>query len=221
MAPVSNIRSCNHRRPEAEYGLPLKKRPMSQSNAIAPSGRKAILKMLEGLRSRDPFQREQSREQLFLSGHEVVIPLIRQLKSPSDRMRWEVAKTLGCIGGADAAAALAEALDDENHDVRWVAAEALIRHDERGLEQTLITLLTKANSIWVRESAHHVLSHFANQKSGRYLRPLLRLFGGFEPAVTIPPAALATLRELRQRISGELPPQCHLVITGSSTSATL
>ena len=60
--------------------------------------------------------------------------------------------------------------------------------------------LTKAGSIGVQKKPHHVLSEFAKRSSGDFLKPLLKKFDAFEPAVAIPPAALRTLHELQLRV---------------------
>ncbi|MCC7084261.1 MAG: HEAT repeat domain-containing protein [Pirellulales bacterium] len=158
-----------------------------------------IPKLLESLKSDDPVVRRDARESLVSVGLEAVIPLIHQLKSPLEQVRWEAAKALGAIGDESAANTLADALDDEISDVRWVAARALVDLGREGLKQTLIALLTNAASVGVRDGAGHVVSHFAQYVSGYFLKPLLPLFHGFEPAVTIPPAALRCLHELQQR----------------------
>jgi hypothetical protein len=80
-----------------------------------------------------------------------------------------------------------------------VAAEALTALGQDGLKQVLIALLTRANSIWLQKSAHHVLAQLVDRKSGHFLKPLLQKFNAFEPAVAIPPAALRALHELQEQ----------------------
>ncbi|HTQ40401.1 MAG TPA: HEAT repeat domain-containing protein [Pirellulales bacterium] len=176
----------------------------------------AVEKVLEGsppdiqdlfvaLRSDNPLERERARNKLTILGREAIVPLIRELKSPIVHARWEAAKALSQIRDVNAANALAEVMDDENHDVRWVASQGLVRLGAKGLEQTLLALLSHGNSIWVRDSAHHVLSHFAHRMGGEYLLPLLALFNGFEPAVSVPPAALTALHTLQKHNNSAAP----------------
>ena len=160
---------------------------------------KQILKLVETLGSTSPTERERARKRLVAAGHVAVIPLLHQLKVPSDRMCWEAAKALSAIKDPASATALAETLDHTSHDVRWLAAEGLIALGSEGLKQTLVALLTKAKSNEVREGAHHVISHFAHRMSGKFLIPLLKRFDDFEPAVMVPPAALDALHELQNR----------------------
>ena len=156
--------------------------------------------LADALGSSDPAERERTREALVAAGHAAIIPLLIKLYSPIDHVCWEAAKALCAIKDPAAADALVEVLDHENDEVRWVAAQALIALGPEGLKQTLYALLTKAHSIDVRKGAHHVVAHFAQRMSGSFLKPLLASFGGFEPAVEIPLAALNALHELQQQI---------------------
>lgn len=158
-----------------------------------------ILKLVETLGSTSPIERERARKRLVAAGHEAVIPLLHKLKAPSEHVCWEAAKALSEIKDPASANALAETLDHASHDVRWLAAEGLIAVGSEGLKQTLIALLTKADSNGVRKGAHHVISHFAHRMSGEFLLPLLKLFDDFEPAVIVPLAALDALHKLQNR----------------------
>jgi HEAT repeat protein len=167
----------------------------------SPEIRAGLASLGAALGSTDPIIREKSRIDLVATGSEAVVPLVQKLKDPVDRVCSEAAKTLGVIGDPAAASALAETLDHPNHDVRWVAAEALVALDRDGLKQVLILLLTRANSVGVLSSAHHVLARFAVRNSGDFLFLSARLekFNAFEPAGAIPPAALRALHELQDR----------------------
>jgi len=122
-----------------------------------------LIESIEALRSDDPVIRVKARSVLVAAGAAAVVPLLKRLKDPSDHVCWEAAKALGAIGDPAAANALVEALDHPNHDVRWLAAEALIALGREGLKQVLMALLTKAHSIWVQKSAHHVLAQLADR----------------------------------------------------------
>ena len=163
-----------------------------------------LIESIEALHSDDPVMREKARNALITAGSVAVVPLLQRLKDPADHVCWEAAKALGAIGDPAASNALVELLDHPNHDVRWVAAEALIALGRDGLRQLLMALLTRANSIWLQKSAHHVLAQLADRKSGDFLKPLLEKFNAFEPAVAIPPAALRALHELQKQEQSNL-----------------
>ncbi len=159
--------------------------------------RDEVVPLLQALEHRDPIKREHARAALVKVGHEAVIPLLRMLNSRKLHVRWEAAKTLSEIRDPSTATALAETLDHDDHDVRWMAAEALIALGNEGLKQTLVALLSKAESVSVREAAHHVLSHFAKRKSKAFLKPVLAAYRSYEPAVSLPAAALKAYHALR------------------------
>jgi HEAT repeat protein len=123
------------------------------------------------------------------------------LKEPSERTCWEAAKILGAIGDPAAADALAELLDHENHDIRWVAAESLIAIGREGLKQVLMLLLSKADSVAVQKGAHHVVSRFAREQPDESLNSLMASFDSFEPAVAIPYAAFRALHNLPHQLT--------------------
>ncbi len=166
---------------------------LSQSGVLSS---KSVAALIGALESRDTVQRIAARQGLQRMGKAAVVPLVQKLSDPHDLTVWEAAKALEAIADPAAAKALVEALDHGNPGVCWVAAEALVALDREGAQQVLMALLTHADSVWLRKGAHHVLSIYAQHHSAEFLRPLLALFGGFEPGVTIPPAALDALHEL-------------------------
>jgi HEAT repeat protein len=70
----------------------------------------------------------------------------------------EAAKALGNIGGHQAIQALISALEDDRFEVRWEAAEALIKIGRDAVKPLLKALIKKSDSTWMREGAHHVFS---------------------------------------------------------------
>ena len=76
-------------------------------------------------------------------------------------MRWEAAKSLSDIADPAAAPALVQALEDPETGVRWLAAEGLIRMRSACLQPLLHALTERADSVWLRDGAHHVLHDLA------------------------------------------------------------
>ena len=124
--------------------------------------RSDIEQLIDQLASDHPVERERARKSLVQIGHDAVIPLIHELKSPSNRTCWEATKALGAIREMAAATDLAENLDHDDGGIRWATAEALIALGDEGLKQTLVTLLTKASSGDLRRAARHVIWHFGH-----------------------------------------------------------
>jgi HEAT repeat protein len=163
--------------------------------------RSDIEQLIDQLASSNPTERERARKSLVQIGHDAVIPLIHELKSPSNRTCWEATKALGAIREVAAATDLAENLGRDDGGIRWATAEALIALGDEGLKQTLVNLLTKASSGDLRRAARHVIWHFGHLPRGEFLRPLLARFNAFVPGVAVPPAALKALRYMSERDS--------------------
>jgi HEAT repeat protein len=170
--------------------------------SVAATKQKSAEALVKALRSKSVTEREATREQLIALGNAAVIPLLHGLDDSNEHVRWEAAKALGGIADPAAVDALTEALNDESDGVRWAAGEALIAIGWDGVKQVLVTLLRKSDSNAVCTAAHHVLSHFAKQKTGEYLKPVLERLDGEEPAVRVPLAALTALAHLRASKSG-------------------
>jgi HEAT repeat protein len=120
--------------------------------------------LLVMLASKDSTTRKEARELLVTLGKPAVSSLSILLQnSKDDHLRWEAAKTLGCIEDTSSIPSLVNALEDRNHDVAWLAAEALSNF-EKAAWPALLELLVKTehkDSILLRQGAHHVL---LNQK---------------------------------------------------------
>ncbi len=113
--------------------------------------------LLSQLQKNDVVERQHARETLGVMGKAVVPDLIALLSHPHEHVRWEVCKTLAKIKDPRAGHSLAEVLLDDDADVRWVAAEALIALERHAIEPLLQVIRTHFDSILLREAAHHVL----------------------------------------------------------------
>ncbi len=121
--------------------------------------RETDIRRLTGqLADEDGVVRERSRNELIeFGGHDVTRALVTTLIDPRTHIRWEAAKALQVIADPVAAPALMHALDDDDKDVRSVAAEALIALDKVGAMAVLSGLIKRSGSIAYCKSAHHVL----------------------------------------------------------------
>jgi HEAT repeat protein len=171
---------------------------MKKTNEDEESQQRPLESLISAFQSKSAPEREQAREKLIALGHAAVIPLLHSLNDANEHVRWEAAKALAGIADPAAAEALAEALNDESAGVRWTAGEALIVIGWEGAKQVLVSLLRKSDSTSLCTAAHHVLSHFARQQSGEFLKPVLERLQGVEPAVSVPLAALTALGHLRK-----------------------
>lgn len=156
-----------------------------------------IASLMAALRSGDAVVRENARETLVAMGKPAVAALIKALGDRDRQVRWEAAKALGAIGDPNASPALLTALGDERLGVRWLAAEGLIVLGGQVLEPLLKALLEPANAVWLGEGAHHVIHELSKEYPMPALKRVLAALDEQDPALVVPPAALAALIALR------------------------
>jgi HEAT repeats len=154
--------------------------------------------LLAGLRSRDGSVRQKARETLTSMGKRAVRQLIPLLKDPTDDVRWEAAKALADIGDARAASALVTALEDENTGVRWLAAVGLIVIGRDALVPMLKALIERADAVWLRDGAHHVLHDLAKADLEDLLTPIVAALEGSDPEIRLREPASHALQALRR-----------------------
>ncbi len=119
-------------------------------------------------KSEDGMERKNARNELVLIGKPAVSALCTALKySEFDKVRWEAAKTLGAILDAKAVPALVKALEDNETEVAWLAAEALEKLKMAAWPKLLDVLLNRGmNSLKLRNGAHHI---FRNQNQEGFI----------------------------------------------------
>lgn len=112
--------------------------------------------LIEELRGKDGLARQKARIALVKIGEPAQDALVNAFKDKSDIMHWEVAKALSQIGSSKAAETLIQALEDKEFSIRWIGAEGLIHIGQDGVLELLTALTERADSVWLREGAHHV-----------------------------------------------------------------
>jgi len=142
--------------------------------------------LMMALSSDNGSARREARQSLVAIGSPAVSSLIEALKQKNDHVRREAVKALSEIGGAEVAPALIKTLEDEEFDIRWLAAEGLIELGMNGLKALLL------------EGAHHVIHYMAKGGLRKYLGPVLASLESVEPAVKAPVAAFHALEMLKE-----------------------
>ncbi|HTY38767.1 MAG TPA: HEAT repeat domain-containing protein [Bacteroidota bacterium] len=153
--------------------------------------------LIEGLHSKDGHVRSRARRGLVSAGREGLPTLIALLTDPNRNVRWEVCKALGEMREPDAAEALTGALDDENIEVRWLAAEALIALRARAVIPMLRALERSFNSLFMRQGAHHVLHALERERLlNSETLAVLDTLRYLEPQISVPLAARRALESI-------------------------
>ena len=155
-----------------------------------------ITSLVDDLTCDDIIKCQKARRSLVDMGHAAVPSLIEALGSKKNWVRWEAAKALSQIGDPAATDALIKALEDKEFDLRWLAAEGLINIGKPAMIPLLRCLLENANSLWLREGAHHILHDMDRGEWNEDLKPVIAALESFEPSVEVPIAAKKSLDTL-------------------------
>jgi HEAT repeat protein len=141
---------------------------------------------------------QEARLKLVAMGSLAVPALVRALSNRKQWVRWEAAKALSQIGDPASLQALVKALDDKEFDIRWIAAEGLVGMGRDALVPLLKALINNPDSLWLRDSVHHVLTDMYLDELEEVLKPVITALEGLQPSVTVPVAAEITLDKLRK-----------------------
>lgn len=127
---------------------------LTSANRSAPF---CIELLIEQLQSEDGAVRMKARDTLVKIGKQAAFYIVPLLNHSDKHLRWEACKTLEHIRDPKTARDIARLLTDEDMDVRWVAADALIELEHHAVEAVLEQIEENFDSPMLRESAHHVL----------------------------------------------------------------
>ena len=123
---------------------------------------KSVLKekingLLKTLESKNGLERKEAREQLVKYGRKVIGFMENEHKNENIIYRREILKTLQQISDSSSIPIFIEALEDEESDIRWVAAEGLIKIGPESIEPLLKALVKNSESVFLCAGAHHIL----------------------------------------------------------------
>ena len=154
--------------------------------------------LIADLNCDDIIRCQHARRALVAMGERAVEPLTEALSSKKHWVRWEAAKALGQIGCPSAIQSLIRALRDDESDVRWLAAESLIAIGREAVKPLLQALIEHADSLLLREGAHHVFYDMHRHDFHETLVPVMKELEGSEPSVEVPLAAMKALSEIER-----------------------
>lgn len=154
--------------------------------------------LLHALESGDGVERVRARYELIALGTRSCGLLKEALHHSDEQVRWEAAKTLASVPCPEAAPELVERLTDEDGDVRWLAAEALVTLGREGLPSLFQALMVEDESVWLRQGAHHVLRGLTGGRVQAISGPVIEAIEGVAAKETIPVAARHALEALQE-----------------------
>ncbi len=159
-----------------------------------------IPSFIRQLSDKDGFVRMQAREVLICLGRPAVADLINALSSADTQLRWQIIKILENIQNPSSIPALVSQLKNDNAGVRWAASNALIGQGRDAMPALLEALIRDFDSLWLRQSAHHILHVFKDDgilTEGE--EKVFKALEDIEPTAAVPWAAQKALESLRYK----------------------
>lgn len=136
-------------------------------------------------------------------GEPAIGALIEALAIRDETTTWEAIKALSRMDSPRAGQALVQALEDEQFNTRWLAAEGLIKAGQAGLEALLQALANRSDSVWLREGAQHILRDWLERgvlerTLSEQVAPVLAALASSEPVAATPRVANKVLLALKK-----------------------
>lgn len=168
-------------------------------NKMTKEDMEVLMFMLE---SNDGVIREKARESLGIIGKPAVLPLTNVLRnSGMTQVRWEAVKILGTFKDKRSLPSLVKALEDNDQDVAWVAAEALKNFRKLAWPALLRMLIKRgSDSVLLRNGVHHVM---INQNEEGFNDLLAILIEALD-SKTVPESSTIAANEILKRMKTEL-----------------
>jgi HEAT repeat protein len=158
---------------------------------------KALINQLE---DKNRQTRQRARLELINAGENVLPFLTGALSKANSSLRWQIAKTLSLMKIPEVIPVLIDLLrENEYFDVRWLAAEGLIKMGRQSLAPLLRSLTKYTDSVWLRDGAHHVLRSLHHKGiESELIEKTLHALEHLDPAIEVPWIAEEALKLLEE-----------------------
>jgi HEAT repeat protein len=128
----------------------------------------------ESLDTDDYSKKLSARETLVKMGKTIIPQMHKLLDSGNDSLRMEAAKIVELIADRRSIPFLLRLLEDTIFDIRWIAAEALIKMGRQSICPLLKSIRDGKNSFIFHRGAHHILTGLVSENEKVQLTPLLQ-----------------------------------------------
>ena len=127
----------------------------------------------ESLDSKNSVKKLAARSTLVGMGKTIIPKLHRLLNSENALLRMEAAKIVELIADRRSIPFLINLLDDKEFEIRWIAAEGLIKIGRRSILPLLKSIRDGKSSYNLNKGAHHVLLSLLKEDEKNKLPTLL------------------------------------------------
>jgi len=157
-----------------------------------------LAKLIKGsLDTKNSGKKLAARSTLVKMGKTIIPQLHRLLDSKNGLVRSEAAKIVELIADRRSIPFLIILLDDKEFEIRWIAAEGLIKIGRRSILPLLKSVRDGESSYFHNKGAHHVLNGLLNESDKKKLSPLLlSLDNSYELGETAPVEASKAIKTI-------------------------
>jgi HEAT repeat protein len=133
-----------------------------------------LVKLIIGLTDDKKYSKKHNtRDALVKMGKTIIPQMHKLLASENSLLRKEVAKVVELIADRRSIPFLINLLDDKESDIRWIAAEGLIKIGRQSILLLLKSISIGKSAHLLNKGAHHVLLGLLNESERDKLKPLL------------------------------------------------
>ncbi len=129
--------------------------------------------MKESIDSKNYRKKINARGTLVRMGRTILPHMYKLLDSENNLLRMEAAKIVELIAEKSSIPVLINYLDDKEFEVRWMAAEGLIRIGRTSILPLLKSIRDGKSSFFHNKGAHHILLSLLNDKEKEKLKKLI------------------------------------------------
>jgi HEAT repeat protein len=155
-----------------------------------------LVKLINESLDTDNYSKKLSaRETLVKMGKSIIPQMHKLLDSDNDLLQMETSKIVELIADRRSIPFLLRLLDDKIFDIRWIAAEALIKIGRQSICPLLKSIRDGKGSLVFNRGAHHILLDLLSENEKDQLIPLLNsLDNYYELRETAPVQASIALK---------------------------
>ena len=133
-----------------------------------------LVKLIMGLSDHKKYIGKHGTRNALVNMGKPIIPYMHKLlASKNDLIRKESAKVVELIADTKSIPFLINLLNDADPDIRWIAAEGLVKIGRRSIVPLLKSIRVGESSHLIGKGAHHVLHSLLTESEMDKLKPLM------------------------------------------------
>jgi HEAT repeat protein len=152
----------------------------SEMDSILNDFPENLVKLIHGLLDDKNYTIKHNAGKALVKKGKTIIPQMHKLlSSKNSLLRKEAARIVELIADRRSISLLIGLLEDKESDIRWIAAEGLVKIGRQSILPLLKSVRDNKNSYYLNTGAHHVLNSLLQEKEKKELVPLMQSLGNY------------------------------------------